>query len=47
MLGSVYKNPNYYYGLALIYDNQTNSFSKLNGNNHGGIGGNVADILYF
>jgi hypothetical protein len=39
--GGVYKSPSYYYGLALIYDSQTDSFSNFSGNK------NVADILYF
>ena len=47
MWGGVYNNADYFYGLALIYNNQANSFSNLNGNNHGVTNGNLADILYF
>ncbi len=48
MWGGVYKNPNnYYYGLALMYDSPTNSFSKKSGNNPGSTNDDLVDILYF
>lgn len=35
MWGGVYKINNYYYGLALVFDDQVGSFSNNHGNSHG------------